>query len=163
MLHNVKASHGDILKGLPELAALLPTPVRKKQLLREMARRGEQRPTQKTPIGRALSQYASPANSSYDREFHEELRKLRPDWFASQTEIANQKKRELLRMAQNGEKRPSHDKTKLGQALSNYTRKGSPVYDPEFHRAIVKIRPDWFERPSRAKKTARHKAKENPK
>ena len=55
MLHNVKASHGDILKGLPELNALLPPPARKKQLLLEMATKGEQRPSQKTKIGRALA------------------------------------------------------------------------------------------------------------
>lgn len=47
-------------------------------------------------------------------------------------------------MAKNGERRPSFDKTTLGKSLSNYTRKGSPAYDPVFDKLIRKLRPDWF-------------------
>lgn len=72
------------------------------------------------------------------------LQEPRPDWFVTQTEIANQKKNELLRMARDGENRPSHDGTRLGQALSNYTRRSSEAHDPVFDKAIRRLRPDWF-------------------
>jgi hypothetical protein len=80
----------------------------------------------------------------YDAKFHKKMKKLRPDWFLSQSEVADQKKKQLIKMAKNGENRPSHDKTRLGQALSNYTRKSSHVYDPVFDKTIRKLRPDWF-------------------
>lgn len=146
MLHKVKAGHDSILKGLPELGYLLPPTERKMRLLLQMARRGLPRPSQKTKIGRSLSDYTSPANRSYRPGFHREIKRARPDWFMSQTEVASGKKRELLLMARSGLPRPSHDRTRLGQALSNYTRKSSPAYDPEFHREIMAARPDWFRR-----------------
>ena len=71
-------------------------------------------------------------NRSYDPKLHKKIKKIRPDWFLSQTQIADQKKKQLLDMAKRGLPRPSHDKTKIGQALSNYTRKSSPVYDHDF-------------------------------
>lgn len=144
MLHKVKASHGEIFRGLPELNALLPPAERKMRFLLDMARKGDPRPSQKTKIGRSLSDYTSPSNSSYRPGFHRKIKRIRPDWFLSQTEIAAQKKSELLDMARRGLPRPSHDKTKIGQALSNYTRKSSPAYDPEFDRKIRALRPDWF-------------------
>jgi hypothetical protein len=144
MLHKVSTTYEELAKLVPELQGREHPSVRKKQLLRDMARRGDPRPTQKTAIGRSLSQYTSPANTSYDKALHKELKRLRPDWFMSQTQIADQKKKKLFEMARNGEKRPSHDKTKLGQDLSNYTRKSSPAYDPEFHRELMRLRPDWF-------------------
>ncbi len=144
MLHTATSSY----RELARIAGLTGRPkphLRKKQKLREMAADGEPRPSQKTMIGRALTQYTSPASTSYNRAFHEEMKGLRPDWFVSQTQAASEKKRELLRMARAGEPRPSHDKTRLGQALSNYTRKSSPVYDADFDRMIRRIRPDWFQ------------------
>lgn len=116
-----------------------------KQILIKMAKEGKDRPTQKVKIGRALSDYTKKSSRTYDESFAKLIKQLRPDWFFSRTEIANQKKQELIRMAKNGEKRPSHDKTKLGQALSNYTRKSSMAYDPVFDKLIRKLRPDWFE------------------
>jgi hypothetical protein len=142
MLHTVTSSY----KELARIAGLLGRPhpnVRKKQTLREMAINGEPRPSQKTRIGMALSQYTSPASTSYDEDFHEELKGLRPDWFVPQTQGSAQKKRELLRMAAQGEARPTY-RTRLGQALCNYTGKNSPVYDAGFDREIRRIRPDWF-------------------
>lgn len=146
MLHTVKSTYGEIARFFPELERdLLPVGERNRRRLREMARRGDPRPSQKTHIGRTLSDYTSPANRSYNPDFHREMKEIRPDWFTSQTERAGQKKKELLRMARAGEPRPSHDKTRLGQALSNYTRKSSHVYDPHFDREIRALRPDWFQ------------------
>lgn len=144
MLHKVRNGHRRILNGLPELRNLLPRGERLRRKLREMAERGDPRPSQKTPLGRALSQYTSPASTSYKEDFHRDMKRIRPDWFTSQKERAADKKRQLLDMARKGLPRPSHDRTRLGQALSNYTRKSSQVYDPEFDRTIRAIRPDWF-------------------
>jgi hypothetical protein len=115
-----------------------------KRNLIEMAKNDEKRPTQKTKLGRALSEYTKRSSRSFDANFYKEISELRPDWFVSQTEAANQKKQELIRMANSGEKRPSYERTKLGQALSNYTRKSSPVYDADFDTLIRRLRPDWF-------------------
>jgi hypothetical protein len=144
MLHKLKSTYGEIAKYFPELGGKISSADHKKQLLLEMAGNGEPRPSQKTKIGRALSEYTKPSSIMYDAKFHKKMKKLKPDWFWSQTEVASQKKKELIRIAKNGEDRPSHDKTKLGQALSNYTRKSSPAYDPAFDKTIRKLRPDWF-------------------
>jgi hypothetical protein len=143
MLHTVTSSYRELAR-IAGLTGRPPPAVRKKQTLREMAARGEPRPSQKTKIGMALSQYTSPSNTAYDKAFHEEMKGIRPDWFLSQAQNSKRKKDELLRMARAGEPRPSHDKTRLGQALSNYTRTSSAVYDPDFDREIRRIRPDWF-------------------
>jgi hypothetical protein len=144
MLHKVKSSYREIAKYLPKKVNNATRGEASRRLLLEMAREGLPRPTQKTKIGKTLSEFTKPSSRSYKPQFHRTLKDARPDWFVSQTEIANLKKKELLRMARQGEKRPSHDKTKLGQALSNYTRKRSPAYDPEFDMKIRKLRPEWF-------------------
>lgn len=51
-----------------------------KVILLEMARNGDPRPSRKTKLGKALSNYLSNGNC-YDAEFAAEIRKLRPDWF----------------------------------------------------------------------------------
>jgi hypothetical protein len=144
MLHKLKSTYDDIAKYFPELSKKISSTEHKKQILEEMARKKEPRPSQKTNIGRALSEYTKPSSIMYDAKFHKKMKKLRPDWFLSQSEVADQKKKQLIKMAKNGENRPSHDKTRLGQALSNYTRKSSHVYDPVFDKTIRKLRPDWF-------------------
>lgn len=109
-----------------------------------MAIDGKPRPSQKTKIGRMLSEYTKKSSYRFDNSFYQKISKIKPDWFLSQTDIANQKKKELINIAKKGDKRPSHDKTKLGQALSNYTRKSSLVFDPNFDKKIRSLRPDWF-------------------
>lgn len=144
MLHKVKASHRDILKGLPELAALMPSSSRNKRILLDMARRGEPRPnTMKTKIGSKLTHYTNPNSGCYDPKFDRDIRKLRPDWFVSKSDRANQKKAKLFEMARKGESKPHH-RTKMGSALIHYTLKKSSSYDPKFDREIRKARPDWF-------------------
>lgn len=116
----------------------------KKEILISMARSDAKRPSQKTTIGKALSDYTKRSSDTFDNSFYETISKIRPEWFFSQTEVANQKKQKLIEMAKNGEGRPSFEKTRLGQALSNYTRKSSFVYDHVFDKLIRKLRPDWF-------------------
>jgi hypothetical protein len=115
-----------------------------KQELIKIANSNGKRPSQKTKLGRRLSDYTKKSSSNFDATFYKIIKKLRPDWFVSQTEKADKKKQELIRMAKNGESRPSHDGTRIGQALSNYTRKSSHVYDSIFDKLIRKLRPDWF-------------------
>ncbi|MFA5766345.1 MAG: hypothetical protein WC919_00290 [Candidatus Paceibacterota bacterium] len=118
------------------------TGVNKIKLL-EMAKNGEERPNlhKDKRLGQALTGYTCKKKSSYDPEFDAEVRILRPDWFEDTT---IPKKRELLEMAKNGEKRPTKAK-KLGQALISYTSKKSGSRDLEFDAEIRRLRPDWFE------------------
>jgi hypothetical protein len=53
-----------------------------------MAASGDPRPSQKTRIGMALSQYPSPANSVYDPDFDREIRRIRPDWFVFRNQFS---------------------------------------------------------------------------
>ena len=115
-----------------------------KDKLIEIAKNGESRPTQKTKFGRCLSDYTKKSSRCFDANFYKTISKLRPDWFLSQKEGASQKKKKLIEMAKNGDKRPSFE-TKIGQALSNYTRESSFVYDIVFDKTIRKLRPDWFD------------------
>jgi hypothetical protein len=140
MITTTKSSSKDISKYFARSIRSVET---KQRQLIELAKIGAPRPSQKTILGRALSDYTKNSTSRY-KEFNKIIRELRPDWFFSQTEIANQKKQKLIEMAKNGEGRPSCDRTKLGQALSNYTRKSSEVYDPIFDKLIRELRPDWF-------------------
>ena len=61
-----------------------------------------------------------------------------------QSDIANNKKQQLLEMARNGEPKPIYGKHKLGIVLSNYINPNSACYDPEFTKQIKELRPDWF-------------------
>ena len=142
MLHNVKASHGDILKGLPELAALLPSSSRKKKILLETARKGKDKPGAKTKMGRAFHSYISPNNNAYDPIFTKDIKKLAPDWFVSSVYL---NKRQLLEMAKNKNPKPNI-KTKLGSALYCYTSPNNKRYDPAFSKKISILAPSWLPR-----------------
>ena len=144
MLHKVKACHGDILKGLPELNALLPPSVHKKRRLLEMARRGEQRPRQtKHPLGGALSRFVSQKSDTYDPIFDREIRIIAPHWFIPRTKTSSQNKKTLLEMARRSEPRP-RQRTQIGRSLSDYTSKKSKTHDPDFTRKIRRLAPPWF-------------------
>jgi len=108
-----------------------------------MAKSGANKPHYKTKEYQALSTYISKSSQIHDPVFSKLIRDLRPDWFLSQTQIANQKKQELIRMANNGEAKPSQ-KTKIGQSLVSYTKKSSQIHDPVFSKLIRDLRPDWF-------------------
>ena len=117
----------------------------KKQKLLEMARSGEDKPNYKNHIlGRILYGYCYPTSSSYDAEFDKQIRELRPDWFITQFDVANQKKQKLLEMARSGEDRPSGKKHTLGKAVCYYCCPTSGSYDAEFDKQIRELRPDWF-------------------
>ena len=52
----------------------------KKKDLLELAKSGMPKPHSRTKLGKALRKYVSPARS-YDSEFDQMIRKLKPDWF----------------------------------------------------------------------------------
>lgn len=138
MLHKMK--NGEILKGLTELANRIPPSVRNKQLLLEMAARGDPKPHWRTLLGKVFKSYTSKQNSAYDAAFHEKARKAAPRWFVGSSE---QNKLLLLKMAEKGKPKP-HWKSPLGRSLTNYLGKKANSYDPIFAKKIMKLAPDWL-------------------
>ena len=115
-----------------------------KESLIKLAKAGADRPNQKkSKLGYRLCAYTNKGSASYCPKFDKQIRKLAPNWFISRSEFANMKKKELFNIATKGDKKPSQ-KTKIGRALSNYTRKDSSCYCPKFNNKIRKLRPDWF-------------------
>jgi hypothetical protein len=115
----------------------------KKKDLIQIAKSGAKKPHRKTKEGKCLVIYISKSSSAYCPKFDKLIRKLRPDWFVSRTQIVNQKKKDLIQIAKSGEKRPSR-KTKEGRCLCSYTDKSSESYCPKFDKLIRKLRSDWF-------------------
>ena len=117
----------------------------KKKLLIGMAKSGEDRPNQKkTDLGRFLVSYTNKHSSSYCSKFDKEIRKLSPNWFISKSQIADQKKKLLIKIAKSGKNRPGQNTTDVGKSLTSYTCKTSGSYDAIFDKKIRKLRPDWF-------------------
>ena len=115
------------------------TAAEKKQLLLEMARNGEPRPT-KNPLKSALNNYLCEASGCCDPVFDKKIRKLAPHWFV---DTAAENKKLLLEMARNGEPRPNSKNGSLGNCLVRYTNNTSS-YDKEFDKKIRKLAPHWF-------------------
>jgi hypothetical protein len=113
-----------------------------KSKLIDMAKVGEPRPRQNNSLGKAFCNYIK-NGSLYDRRFDKQIRKLRPDWFVSQTDEAGEKKNAILAMAKRGESRPNR-KHPLGIVLNNYMNSSIRGYDSDFDKKIRKLRPDWF-------------------
>jgi hypothetical protein len=118
---------------------------KQKQLI-QIAKSGKAKPGWKTSLGASLRAYtyAYEKNLSYDPVFDKLIRKLRPDWFITQTQTAEEKKKKLILMAKNGAKRPNQKKSELGNALCAYTTKTSETYCEKFDKLIRKIAPSWF-------------------
>jgi hypothetical protein len=121
---------------------------KKKQLL-EMAKNGEPKPERrKHELKNSFYLYTNPKKNTYDHKFTNEIKEIRPDWFVTQSDIANNKKKQLLEMAKNGEPKPIPNKHPLGHMIHAYTRVSHESFDPEFANKIKRIRPDWFVTPS---------------
>jgi hypothetical protein len=116
---------------------------KKKQPLLEMAKSGEQRPSQKTKLGQSLSNYIRTTSSSYDPGFTKQIKELAPHWFINQN--PNDKKKQLLEIAKKGEERPNW-KSKLGQNLRSYINDNYKCYDPDFTKQIKELAPHWLKR-----------------
>jgi hypothetical protein len=114
-----------------------------------MARKSDRKPPQTETLGQELSRYTLVSHGCYDPKFTKEIKRLRPDWFVSQSDRVFEKKQRLLQMARKSDRKPPQTET-LGQELSRYTRVSSGCYDPKFTKEIKRLRPDWF-RKSRKK------------
>lgn len=108
-----------------------------KNRLIELARNKKPKPKSKTVLYRNLVGYCY-----RDKFFAAKLKKLAPDWFISQTEKLNKKKKELVKLAKSGKDRPN-EKTPLGLVLIGCGRKDRRG-DVALHRLLKKLRPDWF-------------------
>jgi len=120
----------------------------KKKKLLGLAKKGGKRPNGRThPLGSALSTYTRKSHKSYDASFTKEIKKLAPYWFVTPSDIANQKKKELLKLARKGGDRPKKTHH-LGSVLSNYTSNCTRYnsYDPAFTKQIKKLAPHWFKK-----------------
>ena len=108
-----------------------------------IAKSGAKKPnSKKTKEGAALYRYTSKSLINYYCPvFDKTIKKLRPDWFVS---TAKTMRKRLIAIAKSGAKKPNSKKTKEGRLLSNYTKKYSGSYCPEFDELIRKLRPDWF-------------------
>jgi hypothetical protein len=113
-----------------------------KQQLLNLAKNGKNKPSQKTKLGTLFSNCKNKKSYSYDPDFINEIKKIRPDWLVRSSFTNRQK---LITMAKNGENRPSRRKTKIGALLLNYTSKSCASYDADFDKTIRKLRPDWFD------------------
>jgi len=116
----------------------------KRQKLIKMAKNGKDKPHWKSKLFQYFKSYITKSSGSYCPKFYRTIKKFAPSWLLSRKQVSNQKKQELIRMANSGENRPKQ-KTKIGCALSSYTKKSSLAYDPVFDKLIRKLRPDWFE------------------
>jgi hypothetical protein len=148
MLTEVKNNYKSILKYF-DFDEFISSSSYKKQKLIEMAKSGAKRPTNKTKEGRCLTRYTVKSSNIYCPEFDKTIRKSRPDWFESTSQIMKQK---LIEMANNRESRPHSRLTKEGRALRSYTNKSQSTYCPNFDKTIRKLRPDWLESTSQIMK-----------
>lgn len=94
-------------------------------------------------FGVVLYNYTNHKNPCYDPSFTNKIKKLRPDWFVTSSQIVDTKKKQIIKIAKNGEDRPSR-KTKMGIALNNYIARCNRNKHFEFYNLIRKLRPDWF-------------------
>jgi hypothetical protein len=140
MLHMVTSSYHDLARLVPGILGRLPSSVRKKQILLEMAGRGVPKSSLKGPLRKDLRYFTCKSSGRYDPEFTKRIGELNPDWLAPQIVL---NKRLLLDMAGRGEPKPNH-KTHLGQVFRTYTQKSSKIYDPKFTKRIRELRPDWL-------------------
>lgn len=116
----------------------------RKQLLLEMASRGEPRPQPyRHPLGLAVCSYTNKSSSAYDARFHRELKAVAPQWCVGRNRAAKNKK-ELLALARRKRPRPNCKKHRLGNVLCMYTNRNGRCYDKAFTREIKKLAPEWF-------------------
>jgi hypothetical protein len=107
--------------------------------LLELALTGAPRPSKNShELGGKLVRYPSPKYP----EFRAQLKQIRPDWF-EEIDSAAIKKLEILKLARNGEDRPSPGSS-LGLAIQDYLSRSKRSYDQKFREELHMLRPDWF-------------------
>ena len=143
MLHKLSSSYKEIARHLPELNGKISSSDHKKQLLLEMAGRGELKPKIGHHLYSSLLGYTRKKSQVFDPVFANEIKKLAPQWFVKQSDIVRNKKETILKMAKDGDAKPKRGP--ILSALLLYTREDSNCYDPIFSTKIRSLRPEWFE------------------
>jgi hypothetical protein len=119
----------------------------KKEILLEMAKNGEKRPSQysenllERTLGMALDNYARKGGCSYDPDFIEQIKEIRPDWWRKSLTI----QRQVINFINKNKRLPSNSKERgkeeqiLGRALSNYASPNNKIFNPRFRRVIQRL------------------------
>ena len=109
-----------------------------KEIILQLARNGAAKPSRrKHPLGEALNAYTRTSSGSFDMEFDEKIRELRPDWFVKKHES----KQQILKIAEGGKLKLQGNLVKI---LNYYTKTYSKGYCVDFYQKIYSLRPDWF-------------------
>jgi hypothetical protein len=119
-------------------------PEGKKKAILEMANSGLRRPSQKTPLGRALDNYLKFPNSAFSIA----VKTAAPSWFIPCCTVSSNKAA-ILAMAAKGEGKPDWH-SKLGGAFQRYCigrGRRRDGYDGKFAEAVRKLSPNWFINP----------------
>jgi len=117
----------------------------KKDYLIMLAKKNKPRPNHLNKIYRDFCSYTNKRNKAYDEKFSNLVRKIRPDWFFTRSDLSAIKKQSIVKLAKQGKNKPSR-KNVLGIAIKNYCSKSSPAYDKKFFTLIKKLKPDWFKK-----------------
>lgn len=116
----------------------------KKQILIQMAINNEPKPNKKHPLRYSLHNYIYTNAHSYDPIFTNKLKAIAPHWFINQSDIANQKKQQIIKLAQSNQPKPSSRHSKFGKLLQSYTNNTYSSFDPVFTKQIKSLAPHWF-------------------
>lgn len=114
----------------------------RKGILLGLAESGD-KPRPATALGKALTNYTNPKSSSYDAEFHQKIKDIRPEWAPRSHNQIVRKKELLIIFAKLGFQRPAM-KSDLGISLRAYTATSHSSYDSEFTSMLRGLAPTWF-------------------
>jgi len=132
--------------GKVELGDITPKSLNiddRKSLILSLAESGAQKPKTNTSLGGCMLSYIIKSSPVYDKDFHAQLKKIRPDWFLKSVDV---NKKMLLNMARSKEhKNKIIEDNVMRRNLSNYTYASSSCYDKEFTEKVRKLAPVWFE------------------
>ena len=108
----------------------------KKQILFEMAKKGDKKPKWGSRLSQALSSYTVRSSGAFDPIFTIEIEKL--GWVGQERE-AEKTKKEILQIAKKYPLEKMKDKHPLYNRLCGYLKR-----DEDFRNALINIAPQWF-------------------
>lgn len=114
-----------------------------KSILIQLAHTDGKKPRAASRLGKALANYTNPRLTTYDAEFHQKIKDLRPEWAPRVHERVARKKELLITFARLGFQRPAM-RSDLGIGLRAYTAPSHPSYDFEFTSMLRRLAPTWF-------------------
>jgi len=126
-----------IKKYNPDWVPLTYDQIKKKYEIEieKLARSGKPLPSVNTKIGRIISKY-----KRTNKKFMKKIRKIRPDWFVTQSDKVNEKKKNILKLIK------IKDSIKPDYVYL-FTHKHSHSFDPKLNFIVRKAKPEWFMSP----------------